>query len=215
MPIPAEWLACLHTHRRPISFGLVGLILVLGIWWLDAALSDSQFSEAFVSDAVEPPTSPPVVETEQQIAELREQFGDLREQQMERTAAADPRQILREEIDTVLAQWISSWARQDVATYLSFYSEHFDTPFGISFQEWAGSRIRRIQSPRWIRVQLESVDYVQLEENYAALGVTQLYATPGYADRTRKHVDLVREEQGWKILREDSVETVRLDELPQ
>ncbi len=118
---------------------------------------------------------------------------------------------LRDEVLTTMEDWKQAWVAQDAGAYLSFYATDFDTPFQISREEWASFRISRIQNPRWIRVEFEQLDFVQLEENFAAISFTQLYAAPGYADRSRKHMDLVRTEQGWKIRREDAVDTVRLE----
>ena len=206
----------LERYWRPMVFGLAGLLILLGALWLDATLSTSRFSEVFVSDADSSPALSPTGEVEltaeQQLELAREQALQLIEEQRQpMAAAADPTAAIRADIEAMLTQWISSWVAKDAGTYLSFYAENFDTPFNISREEWAGFRIRRIEEPRWIRVQLEQLDFVQLEADFAALSVTQLYATPGYADRTRKHIDLVRTERGWKILREDSVETVRIE----
>lgn len=209
----------LSKHWRPLVFGLVAVLVISGLFWLDSALSNSQFSEVFVGEAEEvqavPTPEPEEAElsTQQQLDAVRAQAQALIEQERQLAAeASNPTEAVKAEVEAMLKQWVTAWASKDIGSYLSFYAENFDTPFNISREEWAGSRIRRIEAPRWIRVQLEQVDFILLEEDAAALSVTQLYATPGYADRTRKHIDLVREEQGWKILREDSVETVRLDQ---
>lgn len=204
-------------HRRPLAFGLVGLLVIVGLFWLDAALSNSQFTEVFVEESSVSDVAPETIGAEgsvqQQLETARAEAQQLLDQQRQIAAdASDAKDAIKAEIQEVLDQWVVAWTSKDIGTYLSFYSENFDTPFNISREEWAGSRIRRIESPRWIRVQLEQIDFILLEEDSAALSVTQLYATPGYADRTRKHIDLVREEHGWRILREDAVETVRLNQ---
>lgn len=207
----------LHKHWRPLAFGLVAVLVISGLFWLDSALSNSQFTEVFVAESPEQeaPTTPTESEppVQQQLEAAREQARELIEQERQLVEqASNSTDVIRTEIEAVLNQWVTAWSSKDIGTYLSLYSENFDTPFNITREEWAGSRIRRIEEPRWIRVQLEQVDFVLFEEDSAAISVTQLYATPGYADRTRKHIDLVREERGWRILREDSVETVRLDQ---
>lgn len=205
----------MSKHRRPLAFGVVGLLVIVGLFWLDAALSSSQFTEVFVEESSESDVAPEPTEAsvQRQLETARAEAQQLLDQQRQIAAdASDAKDAIKAEIQEVLDQWVVAWTSKDIGTYLSFYSENFDTPFNISREEWAGSRIRRIESPRWIRVQLEQIDFILLEEDSAALSVTQLYATPGYADRTRKHIDLVREQQGWKILREDAVETVRLDQ---
>lgn len=205
----------MSKHRRPLAFGLVGLLVIVGLFWLDAALSNSQFTEVFVEESSVSDVAPEPTEAsvQQQLETARAEAQQLLDQQRQIAAdASDAKDAIKAEIQEVLYQWVVAWTSKDIGTYLSFYSENFDTPFNISREEWAGSRIRRIESPRWIRVQLEQIDFILLEEDSAALSVTQLYATPGYADRTRKHIDLVREEHGWRILREDAVETVRLNQ---
>lgn len=205
-------------HWRPLVFGLVAVLVISGLFWLDSVLSNSQFTEVFVEDTQSPEEAAPTpvepeLSAEQQLEAARAQAQALIEQERQLAEqASNSREAIRAEIETMLDQWVTAWSSKDIGTYLSFYSENFDTPFNISREEWAGSRIRRLEEPRWIRVQLEQIDFILLEENSAALSVTQLYATPGYADRTRKHIDLVHDERGWKILREDSVETVRLDQ---
>jgi len=207
----------LHKHWRPLAFGLVAVVVISGLFWLDSALSNSQFTEVFVAESPEEEVSlaPTELEpsTQQQLDAVREQARELIEQERRLAEqASHSTDVIRAEIEAVLDQWVYAWSSKDIDTYLSLYSENFDTPFNISREEWVGSRIRRIETPRWIRVRLEQVDYIQLDEISAALSVTQLYATPGYADRTRKHIDLVKEEGSWRILREDAVETVRLDQ---
>lgn len=213
----AELKQAIIKHQRPLIFGSIGLLVVVGLIWLDSAISNSQFTEVFVEAPSNTATSetPTVTapSTEEQLAAVRGEAQALLEQERELAQqTTDSRAATRTEIEALLDRWVTAWASKDIGTYLSFYSEDFDTPFDISFEEWAGSRIRRIESPRWIRVQLEQIDFILVQDDSVAISVTQLYATPGYADRTRKHIDLAREERGWKIVREDSVETVRLDQ---
>ena len=67
----------LERHWRSIAYGLAGLLILLGVLWLDAALSKSQFSEVFVSDAGSSQTLSPTGNTEltaeQQLELAREQ----------------------------------------------------------------------------------------------------------------------------------------------
>ncbi len=204
-----------NNKRLAVMVGAAAGILAV-VLLVDARLSQSRFSATFVKETNQPVSasdSQQHLVSDEERQELESALSEARhlldEYRAEFIDAQEQDNQWRGEIDSMLEQWTKSWSQQDAGSYLSFYAQSFDTPYQLSREEWAGFRIERIEEPDWVRVKIDEVDIVQMREDFAALTLTQYYASPGYADRTRKHIDLVRENGVWKIQRERSVETER------
>lgn len=108
------------------------------------------------------------------------------------------------QVPGMLAAWSRSWSEQDVEGYLSFYSSGFQPPEGSSREAWAATRRARILKPTRIEVSLDQIEIRKVGADRAAASFVQSYASDLFSDVAVKTLDLVWEEERWKILRERS-----------
>ncbi len=111
--------------------------------------------------------------------------------------------------EVFLQRWATAWSKQAVDEYLAFYAADFTPSSGASRSTWEQQRRSRLVKPKKIEVGLS--DFIKLEqsEDWVKLEVTQSYQSDRYADKTRKLFDLVKQGDGWQILRERSLGRVR------
>ncbi len=107
----------------------------------------------------------------------------------------------------MVESWVRAWSGQDADRYLSFYSRELETPGGASRQAWERYRGQRISQPESIEVEVSSIQgSVDPGSGGFRLSFRQVYTSDTYADVVRKTLELVREDGGWKIVREASEE---------
>jgi len=109
---------------------------------------------------------------------------------------------LENEIVAVLDAWASAWSAQNPALYLSFYSDNFQVPDGLSREVWENQRRERIRSPEFIQVDVGYAQFEIVDGNALEVYLHQGYTSNSYSDFTNKLVTLRREDGLWKILQE-------------
>jgi len=109
---------------------------------------------------------------------------------------------LENEIVAVLDAWASAWSAQNPALYLSFYSDNFQVPDGLSREVWENQRRERIRSPEFIQVDVGYAQFEIVDGNAVEVYLHQGYTSNSYSDFTNKLVTLRREDGLWKILQE-------------
>ena len=119
----------------------------------------------------------------------------------------DPRSVLQAEIEVTLQGWAAAWSAQNPDLYLSFYSEYFSPPRGLTRNIWAKQRRQRLQRPNWIKVQLEDIAIGVAGNKQVVVNLKQKYEADQYRDVTVKRMTLLREEDGWRIAKETSLGT--------
>jgi hypothetical protein len=127
-----------------------------------------------------------------------------------RAEITDPRVKWRDKqaISRMLHLWAVAWEIKDLPRYFSFYSRNFDPQdTAQNQQEWRARRSYLIDKPDSISVIIEDVDIKQLRKDAATVSFNQHYQTPDYADQAHKLMELVREDDQWKILTESSATT--------
>ena len=102
--------------------------------------------------------------------------------------------------------WAQAWSEQRVEDYLDFYSVGFEPAGGEPLSEWRRQRQLRVSRPSWIRVTIGDIDLRLLSSDTALATFDQSYETATYRDRTRKTLELVRDDGTWKIEEERSEE---------
>jgi hypothetical protein len=113
-----------------------------------------------------------------------------------------PPELVRQEIAEAISGWASAWSGQRVDDYLSFYSEDFRPPEGLTRRQWAASRRERLLRPRRIQVSVGQMRFEDLGSNRFGVSFLQSYASDTFSDRVSKTLELVREVDGWKIVEE-------------
>ena len=116
-------------------------------------------------------------------------------------ADVDPAAV-RPDVEQTVAAWVSAWSGQRADDYLTFYAREFQPPAGQVREEWQAQRRLRIERPSTIDLTLGPVEILASEADRVSLGFEQLYTADSYSDRVWKVLDLVWEDDRWKIARE-------------
>lgn len=117
------------------------------------------------------------------------------------TAAEPP---VRPSPESAAQRWAAAWSSQRVEAYLAAYSDAFALPDELDRRTWEAQRRLRIQKPESIRVELGAVELLSFAADSATLRFNQSYVTESYSDRVSKTLELVWENEGWKIASESS-----------
>ena len=92
--------------------------------------------------------------------------------------------------------------------YLSFYPDDY-APAGMTHAQWEAQRRQRLQAPKWIKVSLSDIQMKPIKDDEVSVRLIQHYQADNYQDRTRKALRLRRGADGWKIIEETTVATLR------
>ena len=107
-------------------------------------------------------------------------------------------------IEKFVESWADAWSRRDVDGYLSHYSPEFRSTSGRSFDEWHRQRKKRIQRPVFIEIEVDLIKTEITGASRARATFFQKYRSDTFEDRVMKVLDLVWEDNRWKIIREAS-----------
>jgi murein L,D-transpeptidase YafK len=111
--------------------------------------------------------------------------------------------------ENFLQRWAQAWSNQDVNVYLMFYGENFIPPGGKTRTAWEAQRRIRLTGPKKIMISLDGFQLIPQENNRVRIAVVQSYESDLFVDHTKKVFDLQRTENGWTILRERSLGSIR------
>ncbi len=98
--------------------------------------------------------------------------------------------------------WATAWAEQRPADYVGFYSQHFEPPHAMGRKAWETLRARRIRSPKFIQVGISNLESQLLAPDRGLVTFDQSYRSDNFRDNTRKTLELVLEDNEWKIVAE-------------
>lgn len=121
-------------------------------------------------------------------------------------AAGDPMTHSAEGVLAMVRDWADAWSKQDIEGYLAHYGAGFTPAHGAARDAWASLRRKRLQTPGFIRVGIESPKVRIENESRASVQFTQSYQSDTYSDRVLKRLDLVNEGGDWKISRETTID---------
>lgn len=110
-------------------------------------------------------------------------------------------------IETLMETWASRWSNKDLIGYLSMYSRNFIGPGGEDFREWVSARRGPLSKPGPISVELSNIDIDVMNNRQVEARFDQAYDSSNYSDRVRKQLVFALEDEGWKIIREVTLET--------
>jgi len=103
-------------------------------------------------------------------------------------------------LDAVKA-WAKAWTDRDVEAYLAAYISEYH-PSGLSHAEWVGKRRERIQSAKWIKVEVLDPKVSQPSRTRAEVVYRQVYQTEEARLTSRKRIGLTLLDDKWKIVEE-------------
>jgi len=106
-------------------------------------------------------------------------------------------------INGELSGWLKAWAKQDINTYLSFYSDQFkDSKHDLA--KWQAARKRALEENNNLSIEASNV---QISEslNKIQLNFTQQFKSDKYSDIGVKELVWVKRGGSWKILKESWV----------
>ncbi len=121
----------------------------------------------------------------------------------------EPAVTVPEKGDHFLRRWAEAWSNQDVASYLTFYSDQFTPPGGRTRKAWEAQRRSRLTKPESIKVSLENFKITPQANGDLRVEVIQTYTSNLLTDRTQKVFELQPDGTSWKILRERSLGVIR------
>ncbi len=106
------------------------------------------------------------------------------------------------EILAMVQAWAEAWTGADVDAYLGFYSRDFRPPRGLDRDAWAIQRRQRLTGPRFIELSLvfEEARSVGVGRGWAKF--RQAYRSDTYRDAVSKRLELVWEDEDWRIAQE-------------
>ncbi len=99
-------------------------------------------------------------------------------------------------------EWARAWSEQRVDDYLDAYSARFTPDGGLDRAGWERRRRGRVLAPQRIEVALALVELEELGADSSRVRFVQAYESDSYRDVVRKVLELEREADGWKIVRE-------------
>ena len=99
--------------------------------------------------------------------------------------------------------WAEAWAAKDIERYLAAYSADFQPAGGRSLDAWQAQRRQRLARPGEVEIGVFDLEVEILAPDRAVARFDQAYAAPGYRDRVRKQLELLKQGQAWRIGREE------------
>ncbi len=102
-----------------------------------------------------------------------------------------------------LEQWREAWESQDIQAYLNFYHrKEFIPKDGMRYSVWEESRHRSLKRPKFIHINFEDVQVVQLDKNLVRTRFLQHYESNTFKDSVYKVVLWQQDGDQWKIVQE-------------
>ncbi|KKW68815.1 hypothetical protein AAV94_03400 [Lampropedia cohaerens] len=114
---------------------------------------------------------------------------------------AAPDQAIQAQVEAAVRNWARAWAAQDIDAYLAAYSPNFQPADGSSLAAWREQRHARIVGRAPITVELSNLR-VDVEGDKATARFRQLYSSGSFRATTRKTLQLVLEQDQWRIVSE-------------
>ena len=100
-----------------------------------------------------------------------------------------------------IENWARAWEKQDIASYMAFYSKEFKG-FKNHRGAWEASRQNALKKNKNISIELSNIQIHQKEREKIEVNFFQKYQSDGYADTGIKELLLEKRKAGWKIVKE-------------
>jgi hypothetical protein len=109
-----------------------------------------------------------------------------------------------------LDSWKNAWRAADVPRYLAAYSRRFRPSDNVNLAAWKQKRAESLTRPKFIRLDIKDPVVEMLSDTQLLITFTQSFESDTYQDAVIKTLTMEKEEDGWKILEERTVQ-----ELPR
>lgn len=109
-----------------------------------------------------------------------------------------------DEILKAVHNWAQAWSARNAGKYLSMYAKDFKTPNNESRSIWEKQRRERIDKPHPIVVTIINARIKLMDETHASVSFVQSYRSGTLKSTTRKTLQMIRENNAWKIQSEQT-----------
>lgn len=141
-----------------------------------------------------------------QQAEAAAQISQARVEQLEQVllpAEDELESLLKVEVSYRVERWREAWSSGDLNGYLLSYSSNFKPENDLSLKQWRAERRSRISPEKDIVIELDDFDVVMLEQlGSVVVEFNQHYQAGSYVEKSRKRLNLAKEQGAWKIMAE-------------
>ena len=110
--------------------------------------------------------------------------------------------VAPEEIIKAVNDWAKAWSTKDIAGYLGFYANDFQTPGGLPRAAWEKSRQERIEKPKSIQVSIANPKVTITDATHARVTFKQSYHSDTLKNHTAKTLVLVKTGGKWVVQQE-------------
>ena len=145
----------------------------------------------------------PAVEETEEIEEDSELAMLMEEEPDEMDSAASE---FEQGVLSTARQWAQAWSNKDSAGYLNHYHPTFKPTRGLSRSTWEQQRKQRIAKPRFIEIEVLDPEITATSDDEAKIVFLQVYRSNSYSDETRKYLQMKKQGDSWKIVREISLQ---------
>ena len=122
------------------------------------------------------------------------------------TAAPAAESSLEVEIKNRVDEWRLAWESGDANSYFRVYSSNFVPQDNVKLTDWQASRREKITPTREIFIIVNNFELSFDDTNTASTVLfDQQYRSSNYSDITRKQLDMVLEDNQWRIISEKTV----------
>ncbi len=107
--------------------------------------------------------------------------------------------------EAALERWLDAWRNQELDTYFSAYSEHFDPGKRFhTMDKWKAYKARVIGNKRYIRIQLKDIRVEPVDDAHVRISFEQRFESGSYKSLDVKTLDMEKTDDRWLIIREQS-----------
>jgi tetratricopeptide (TPR) repeat protein len=124
---------------------------------------------------------------------------DAPAQQIVTVAAPKVTRADRNQVIATIQSWAKAWSKKDAQAYLAFYAPDFETPEGMSREDWEKQRTERLQNPKFIQVVILKPSVTLSAPNEAIVVFRQNYRSNTIKSSGSKTLQLVKAGDKWLI----------------
>ncbi|MDA8255319.1 MAG: TolC family outer membrane protein [Betaproteobacteria bacterium] len=119
-----------------------------------------------------------------------------------------------ETVQQALTGWAAAWSAKDFPRYRDYYAQSFTPENGRTLEQWASDSAALFARHGDITIGINDMTVDASTPDRSVTQFLQSYASPNYSDVTAKRIEWVREDNHWKIQREQPVGIPKVP-LPQ
>jgi len=108
-------------------------------------------------------------------------------------------------IKAMIKSWARAWSSQKPEQYLGHYDDHFTPRAGLSKKEWVAKRRVRLKKPQYIRVNVDNIDIIPIDERVVSVFLRQHYESDRLNDTVSKNLIIRKGDDKWRIFQESLV----------